>query len=98
MIVMTSSADLAKPLTSAQANEFAELCRDTKSGFTDALDLVLIHNERDARGPQPRSTLNPLTVLLALPHGSGLLSMYGHLPHDSGKTPVTNDKTTAMRI
>ncbi|PWU50783.1 hypothetical protein DLJ47_23310 [Micromonospora sp. S4605] len=54
------------PLTPQQRSAFIEICADAKAGFEDALDLVLIHNERDVRGNQPRRKLNPLTVLLAV--------------------------------
>lgn len=37
---------LEGPLPDSAEPQFAELCRDTRAGFTDALDLVLIHNER----------------------------------------------------
>lgn len=63
---MASEIDFGKPLQPSAEPQFAELCRDTQTGFSDALDLVLIHNEQEVRGNQPRSTLNPLTVLLAV--------------------------------
>lgn len=53
-------------LHSGQQPEFGELWSDTRRGFRDALDLVLIHNEKNVRGEQPRAVLNPLTVLLAV--------------------------------
>ncbi len=50
----------------AQEAEFADLCDDTCNGFRNALDLVLIHNEKDVRGKQPRAVLNDLTVVIAV--------------------------------
>jgi hypothetical protein len=45
---------------------FADLCDDTRNGLRNAVDLVLIHNEKDVRGKQPRAVLNDLTVVLAV--------------------------------
>ena len=61
-----SSAPVVRSLNAAQESEFSELCRDTYNGFRNALDLVLIHNEKDVRGKQPRAVLNDLTVLFAV--------------------------------
>lgn len=54
------------PLSTEQERHFTEVCADARTGFRNAIDLVLIHNERTVRGNQPRTTLNPLTVLLAV--------------------------------
>jgi hypothetical protein len=54
------------PLGQGHRGHFEEICADTRSGFEDAIDLVLLHNERDVRGNQPRRKLNPLIVLLAV--------------------------------
>jgi hypothetical protein len=57
---------VVQPVDASQETEFAELCRDTSLGFSNAIDLVLIHNEKDVRGTQPQAVLNDLTVLLAV--------------------------------
>ncbi|WP_159072356.1 hypothetical protein [Streptomyces sp. CMB-StM0423] len=46
-------------------DRFADVCRETTWNVKKFLDLIYIHSERDARGRQPRATLNPLTVLMA---------------------------------
>lgn len=43
-----------------------EACRNARQGMRDTMDLVMIHNEGPAGGDVPRSTLNPLIVLLAV--------------------------------
>jgi hypothetical protein len=53
-------------LSIRQETGFADLCEDTRSGFRNAVDLVLIHNEKDVRGNQPRAVLNDLTIVLAV--------------------------------
>ena len=53
-------------LKTSDRASFAELCSFTKAQFSDAIDLVLIHNERDVSGNQPRRALNPWTVVLAV--------------------------------
>lgn len=61
-----ANAAVVQPIDASQETQFAELCRDTSFGFRDSVDLVLIHNEEDVRGIQPRAVLNDLTVLLAV--------------------------------
>ena len=56
----------SQPLGQRDLAPFAEICADSRHGFEDALDLVLIHNEHDVKGNQPRRKLNPLIVLLAV--------------------------------
>ena len=67
---MSHDADLQPPLTGPltpdQREPFEEVCRYTREAFQDAIDLVLIHNETQVRGDQPRTSLNPLIVLLAV--------------------------------
>jgi hypothetical protein len=61
-----ANGPVVQSVDATQEAEFAELCRDTFLGFRNAIDLVLIHNEEDVRGVQPRAVLNDLTVLLAV--------------------------------
>jgi hypothetical protein len=61
-----ANAAVVQPIDASQETQFAELCRDTSLGFRNSVDLVLIHNEEDVRGIQPRAVLNDLTVLLAV--------------------------------
>lgn len=63
---IVTSTPVVCPLSADQEPQFAELCGDARAGLTEAIDLVLIHNEKEVRGVQPRATLNPLTVLLAV--------------------------------
>lgn len=53
-------------LRSAQEPSFSEIVADAKKGLSNAIDLILIHNEHNVRGNQPRSTLNPLILMLAV--------------------------------
>lgn len=39
---------------------------DARAGLRNAIDLILIHNEHDVRGNQPRAALNPLILLLSV--------------------------------
>jgi hypothetical protein len=55
-----------RPLGKTDQRSFQEICDDARSGLSDAIDLILVHNEKEVRGDQPRSTLNPLIVLLAV--------------------------------
>jgi hypothetical protein len=55
-----------RPLTRTDEHAFAQVCADARAGLSNALDLILVHNERSVRGPQPRASLNPLTLLLAM--------------------------------
>jgi hypothetical protein len=41
-------------------------CLAARGALGDAIDLVLIHNERPVSGDQPRAVLNPLVVMLAV--------------------------------
>lgn len=68
VVVTRKSNPLAplRPLTSADEHAFAQVCADAQAGLSNALDLILVHNERSVRGPQPRASLNPLTLLLAM--------------------------------
>ena len=58
---------------------FAGIFKDAKRGLRDALDLILIHNEHEVRGKQPRSTLNPLTLLLSIAAWERFISDCGSL-------------------
>ncbi len=63
---MKSDMTSTKRLDPAAEGSFAEIFDDVRKGLSDAIDLVLIHNERPVRGNQPRATLNPLTLLLSV--------------------------------
>ncbi|WP_147427256.1 hypothetical protein [Micromonospora globbae] len=65
-MTMATTPSSYRPLGPADRDNFAQLCQHTREGFEDALDLVLIHNEREVRGRQPRASLNPLIVLLSV--------------------------------
>lgn len=41
-------------------------CLGARGALGDAVDLILIHNERPGGGDQPRAVLNPLVVMLAV--------------------------------
>jgi hypothetical protein len=43
-----------------------QACRNARQGMRDTMDLVMIQNEGPTGGDVPRSTLNPLIVLLAV--------------------------------
>lgn len=45
---------------------FGMIAADARAGLRSAIDLILIHNERDVRGNQPRAALNPLILLLSV--------------------------------
>ena len=62
----TSRLSQYRALTQTDRPAFAEACAHARAGFSDAIDLLLIHNEREVRGNQPRTALNPLTVLLSV--------------------------------
>ncbi len=49
-----------------QEYAFIESAKSVRRRLADAVDLLLIHNERDVSGYQPRIALSPLTVLLAV--------------------------------
>lgn len=59
--------------------QFQLACKAARVDLGEALDLVLIHNERDVRGTQPRSSLNPVTVLLAVAAWERLIADVDHL-------------------
>lgn len=45
---------------------FTEVCQAAELNLATAIDLVLVHNEQDARRRRPRSSLNEATIVLAL--------------------------------
>lgn len=55
-----------RPVQTHQADAWARAYGSARARFAQAVDLVLIHNERDVRGNQPRTVLNPLIVLFAV--------------------------------
>lgn len=55
-----------RPVQTHQADTWARAYGSARVRFAQAVDLVLIHNERDVRGNQPRTVLNPLIVLFAV--------------------------------
>lgn len=54
------------PVQTHQADVWARAYGSARVRFAQAVDLVLIHNERGVRGNQPRAALNPLIVLFAV--------------------------------
>lgn len=56
----------ATRLSSSHRAGFAQITADTRRGFAEVIDLILIHNERDVRGTQPRTTLNRLIAFLSV--------------------------------
>ncbi|WP_067572295.1 hypothetical protein [Nocardia acidivorans] len=56
----------ARQLTGEHREAFARIVDDTRQGFAEVIDLILIHNERTVSGPQPRTTLNPLIAMLSV--------------------------------
>lgn len=54
------------PLPEWKEAGFSAIHADARRGLSDALDLIIIHNEKAVRGNQPRATLNGLTILLAV--------------------------------
>jgi hypothetical protein len=55
-----------RPVQEHQADAWAKAYGSARARLAQAVDLVLIHNERDVRGNQPRTVLNPLIVLFAV--------------------------------
>jgi hypothetical protein len=45
---------------------FGEVVRAARSNLQLALDLITIHSEAAVKGPQPRASLNPFTVVAAI--------------------------------
>lgn len=62
-----------------QRSAFASICDDTRTGFSQVIDLILIHNERRVSGPQPRTTLNPLIATLSVAVWERFVADIGHL-------------------
>jgi hypothetical protein len=56
----------ARKLTSDHRAAFARITSDTRQGFAEVIDLILIHNERKVSSRQPRTTLNPLIAMLSV--------------------------------
>jgi len=55
----------ATPLAGRE-HDFYAVCSSAREALGEAIDLLLLHNERQVRGNQPRKSLNPVTVLLAV--------------------------------
>ncbi|MEO9328717.1 MULTISPECIES: hypothetical protein [Gordonia] len=62
---------------------FAQACRSARSRLVEAIDLIIIHNEKHVRGNQPRTVLNPMTVLLAVSAWERLLTDLEGLQSDT---------------
>lgn len=80
-------------------------CLAARGAVTDAVDLVLIHNERPGGGDQPRAVLNPLVVMLAVSTWERLLyqvgQAVGHSLHPTktvGRLGRRDRTTTAATI
>ncbi|MFR9753926.1 hypothetical protein ACL02S_23205 [Nocardia sp. 004] len=56
----------ARQLTGEHREAFARIVDDTRKGFSEVIDLILIHNERRVSRNQPRTTLNPLIIMLSV--------------------------------
>jgi hypothetical protein len=67
-----------------------DACLRARGAMTDAMDLLLIHNERPVSGDQPRAVLNPLVVVLAVSAWERLVVELGAavgLPFDERDSP-----------
>ncbi|WP_405165555.1 hypothetical protein OG203_10890 [Nocardia sp. NBC_01499] len=69
----------ARKIGHHQRAAFALICDDTRKGFSEVIDLILIHNERVVRGTQPRTTLNPFMALLSVAAWERLVADIGLL-------------------
>lgn len=56
----------ASKITERHRHGFALICADTRTAFSDVIDLLLIHNEQAVHGPQPRTTLNRVAAMLSV--------------------------------
>ncbi|KFU75416.1 hypothetical protein SAMN04489729_6990 [Amycolatopsis lurida] len=54
------------PNTQLTEDRFSQVSQAARRNIRTALDLIAIHSEQPVRGPQPRSSLNPFTVLAAV--------------------------------
>ncbi len=54
------------PNLGASGQDLAAAFSSARGSLGEAVDLVILHNEREVRGRQPRASLNPVTVLLAV--------------------------------
>lgn len=69
----------ARKIGAGQRAAFAEICADTRQGFAEVIDLLLIHNEKRVSGLQPRTTLNRLIPMLSVAAWERLVSDIGAL-------------------
>jgi len=69
----------ARRINAAQRDTFADICEDTRRGFTCIIDLLLIHNEKRVSGLQPRATLNQLIAMQSVSTWERLVSDVGGL-------------------
>jgi hypothetical protein len=54
------------PINPQHRDAFAAICSQAKQNLALAIDMILIHNERDVSGPGPRASLNkPIVVFSA---------------------------------
>lgn len=70
-------------------------CARAQGALRDAVDLLLIHNEKIVRGDQPRAVLSPVTVLLGV-------SAWERLVYETGeaidyKGPANDNKRLGPR-
>ncbi|MFC4605831.1 hypothetical protein [Rhodococcus kronopolitis] len=69
----------SQKIEAGQREEFAAICSDTRRGFEEVIDLLLIHNEKQVSGLQPRATLNRLVAMLSVAAWERLVSDIGAL-------------------
>lgn len=67
------------PLAPDRESAFKESVRSVRARLGEAIDLLLIHNEKPVRGNQPRRVLGGLTLLLAVSAWERLIADLVHL-------------------
>ena len=68
-----------EPVISTKRRRMKKVAAQARIDFSKAIDLVLVHNEREVKGAQPRASLNPHIVLTAV-------SSWERLVHDTNQS------------
>lgn len=66
-------------MTADQRESLASICAYTRESFLAVFDLVLIHNEQQVSGPQPRTTLNWVIAMLSVRAWERFVADVSHL-------------------
>ncbi len=106
----TQNATAFRPFEPADQPALLHVCTAARFALRDTVDLLLLHNEKPVSGKQPRSTLNPLVVLLAVATWERLITdvtyvqTYGSYPGPgtepslSGASYLTRGRQTSLPL